>query len=154
MCKFVSSGCSSYFGFNATLVAVVFSCHVGLSPHLDKNQDYFTDFWKKKTLIGSLFCCIANYYSPSFSETDFFLAWLLISSWALCHLFRPLYEYRAVLLHKLQNFNRKTKRRPAVCLSLESAYHLSQAIDKILGLSTRFSSHVQSIVNFQSMRSR
>ena len=45
--KFVSSGCSSYFGFNATLVAVVFSCYVGLSPHLDKNQDYFTDFWKK-----------------------------------------------------------------------------------------------------------
>ena len=48
MCKFVSSACSSYFGFNATLVAVVFSCHVGLSPHLDKNQDYFTDFWKKR----------------------------------------------------------------------------------------------------------
>ena len=48
MCKFVSSGCSSYFSFNATLVGVVFSCHVGLSPHLDKNQDYFTNFWKKK----------------------------------------------------------------------------------------------------------
>ena len=48
MCKFVYFGCSSYFGFNATLVAVVFSCHVGLSPHLDKNQDYFTDFWKKR----------------------------------------------------------------------------------------------------------
>ena len=50
MCKFLSSGYSSYLGFNATLVAVVFSCHVGLSPHLDKNQDYFTDFWKKKTI--------------------------------------------------------------------------------------------------------
>ena len=48
MCKFVSSGCSSYFSFNATLVAVVFSCHVGLSSHLDNNQDYFTDFWKKE----------------------------------------------------------------------------------------------------------
>ena len=34
--------------FQCYLVAVVFSCHVGLSPHLDKNQDYFTDFWKKK----------------------------------------------------------------------------------------------------------
>ena len=50
MCKFLSSGCSSYLGFNATLVAVVFSCHVRLSPHLDKNQDliYFMDFWKKR----------------------------------------------------------------------------------------------------------
>jgi len=48
MCKFVYFACSSYFGCNATLVAVVFSCHVGLSPHLHKNQDYFMDLWKKR----------------------------------------------------------------------------------------------------------
>ena len=59
---------------------------------------------------------------------------LLISSWALCHLFRPLHKYRAVLLLKLQNYNRKTKIRPAVWLNLESAYHPSQAKIKILGV--------------------
>jgi len=69
-----------------------------------------------------------------FYEAEISLAWLLISSWALCHLFRPLHEYRAVLLLKLQNYNRMTKIRPAVCLNLESAYHPSQAKIKILGV--------------------
>ena len=69
-----------------------------------------------------------------FYEAEISLAWLLISSWALCHLFRPLHEYRAVLLLKLQNYNRKTKLRPAVCLNVESAYHPSQAKIKILGV--------------------
>ena len=69
-----------------------------------------------------------------FYEAEISLAWLLISSWALCHLFRPLHEYRAVLLLKLQNYNHKTKLRPAVCLNLESAYHPSQAKIKILGV--------------------
>jgi len=69
-----------------------------------------------------------------FYEAEISLAWLLISSWALCHLFWPLHEYRAVLLLKLQNYNRMTKIRPAVCLNLESAYHPSQAKIKILGV--------------------
>ena len=37
MCKFLSSGCSIYLGFNATLVVVVFSCHTGDCKHLTKN---------------------------------------------------------------------------------------------------------------------
>ena len=69
-----------------------------------------------------------------FYKAEISLAWLLISSWALCHLFWPLHEYRAVLLPKLQNYNRMTKIRPAVCLNLESAYHPSQAKIKILGV--------------------
>ena len=50
-----------------------------------------------------------------FYEAEISLAWLLIciSSWVLCHLFWPLHEYRAVLLLKLQNYNRMTKIRPA-----------------------------------------
>ena len=68
-----------------------------------------------------------------FYEAEISLAWLLISSWALCHLFWPLHEYRTVLL-KLQNYNRMTKIRPAVCLNLESAYHPSQAKIKVLGV--------------------
>ena len=44
-----------------------------------------------------------------FYEAEISLAWLLISSWALCHLFRPLHEYRAVLLHKLQKFQPQDK---------------------------------------------
>ena len=58
-CANLYFGCSSYFGFNATLVAVVFSCHGGLSPHLDKNQDYFTDFCKKDHLGRfPIKCCL------------------------------------------------------------------------------------------------
>ena len=35
------------------------SCHVGLSPHLDKNQDYFTDFWKKRPFRSiPIKCCL------------------------------------------------------------------------------------------------
>ena len=45
-----------------------------------------------------------------------------------------IHEYRGVLLLKLQNYNRMTKIRPAVCLNLESAYHPSQAKIKILGV--------------------
>ena len=71
MCKFVYFGCSSYFGFNATLVAVVFSCYVGLSPHLDKNQDYFNKLKKripiqKRTEALSWMQCIKQ--RPSFTN--------------------------------------------------------------------------------------
>ena len=71
-----------------------------------------------------------------YSFADFSLAWLLISSWVLCHLFRLLHEYRAVLLLKLQNYNCMTKIRPAICLNLESAYHPGQPKIKIPGVIT------------------